>query len=261
MTEQSSDFKLPAVILAGAPADAETAAKYGIDSRAAIPVAGKMMAEYIVEALCQSSHIADVTVVGNIDCAGVTRTIPPGNSLIENLVAGVKASSPEDDGQLVLVATSDIPLITSQAIDDLIGRCTDPNVDFYYPIIPKEANEKRFPEMKRTYAKLAEGTFTGGNIMLMKSGFVTRNADVIRDVFSARKSVIRLAKMIGFSTLVRAVIAQTIWPGAINLPLLERTAGRILNARVKAVQTPFAEIGADVDDAEQIKFAEAALRK
>ena len=245
-------------MLAGGKANPEIAAKYGVSNQAAVPIRGKMMAQYVVDALRGSSHVTDIMLVGNIECEGVTQTIPPGSSLIENLIAGVKACSDSTD-RLVLVSTADIPLVTKDAIDDLILRCDDPEIDFYYPIISREVSEKRFPGMKRTYAKMAEGTFTGGNIVGMKSEFVTRNADLILDVFAARKSVLRLAGLIGFGTMIRAVIAQTIWPGALTLPLLERTAGRILNARVKAVQIPHAEIGADVDNAEHLEFVEKAL--
>jgi molybdopterin-guanine dinucleotide biosynthesis protein A len=257
----NNDLKFPAVILAGGAADPDMAEKYSVENRAAVPIAGKMMIQYIADALSASRYVTDVHVVGNIKCEGASVIVPPTGSLIENLIAGVKSCSGDSPDRLVLVATSDIPLITSAAVDDLIERCNEPGTDFFYPVITKEANEKRFPGMKRTYARLAEGTFTGGNIMVMRSGFVMQNADLIRNIFDARKSVIKLAGLIGFPTLMRAVIAQTVWPGAAGLPVLEKTVGRMLNARIKAVQTPYPEIGADVDKMEHIAFAEAALRR
>lgn len=255
-----SNTKFPAVVLAGGEADPDMVAKYAIRNRAALPLAGKQMIEYVVDALTGSPAVTEVHVVGNIECKGATKIIPPAATLIENLIEGIKSCSADDPNQLVLVATSDIPLITSEAINDLAERCTDTDIDFFYPIITKESNEKRFPGMKRTYARLAEGTFTGGNVMVMRSGFVIQNADTIRSVFDARKSVARLAGLIGLPILLRAVVAQTVWAGAINIPSIERTIGRMLHAKVKAVTTPFAEIGADVDKVEHVAFAETALR-
>jgi len=259
-SDSSPKTTLPAVILAGGVADPEMAAKYSIENRAEVPIAGKMMLRYVFDAIRASTHIDDIYVVGNIKCDAATKIIPPGQSLLDNLIAGVKACSSDASDRLVMVSTSDIPFVSTEAIDDLISRCTDPDIDFYYPVIPREACEKRFPGMKRTYARLAEGTFTGGNIMLMRSGFVLKNADLINKVFSARKSVLRLAGLIGLPTMLRAIIAQVFMPKALDLLTLEKTVGRIINARVKAVPIHYAEIGSDVDDLAQVEFAESVLK-
>ena len=249
-----SEVKLLAVVLAGAPAEPELEAKYSVKYRAEVPVAGKTMITHVLDALKASPRVGDICVVGNIQCEGVSQIVPPADSLMENLIAGMKACG--SDGH-VLVATSDIPLITSEAVDDFIERCGNLDADFYYPVILKEANEKRFPGMKRTYARLAEGTFTGGNIMVINARLITDNTDQIREIVAARKSVAKLARLIGLGVLIRIVIAQVLWAKAVNLPLLEKTIGRILNAKVKAIQTPYAEIGADVDDLTQLEAVEA----
>ncbi|MHB0912785.1 MAG: NTP transferase domain-containing protein [Armatimonadota bacterium] len=242
--------KLPAAVLAGAPATPEIAQKYGITAWAAVPIAGKPMLQHVVDALDDAGSVGEVHVVGNFPGA-----IPPRGSLVENLVAGVEACG--TDG-LVLVATSDIPFLTPEAVDDFLARCEE-DADFYYAIVPKEACLARFPKMRRTYVRLAEGTFTGGNLFALRAGFVRENAGLIREVFAARKKPLKLAKIIGLSVLARAVLAQTIWPGALNIRALEATVGRILHAKLTAVPTPYAEIGADVDDEAGIHIAETIL--
>ena len=129
----------------------------------------------------------------------------------------------------------------------------------YYSIISREANERRFPGARRTYARLAEGTFTGGNVVVVSARLIMENAGLIRKMADARKSVLQLARLIGLRILLRAVIAQVLWAKAVNLALLEGTLGRVLGAKVKAVQTPFAEIGADVDDIEQLETVQSAM--
>jgi GTP:adenosylcobinamide-phosphate guanylyltransferase len=250
--------EIPAVVLAGAPAEPELKERYSIENRAEVPIAGKQMIRYVLDALVASPHVGGICVVGDIQCEGVDRIVPSAGGLVENLIAGVKACG--EGEQRVLVVTSDIPMLTSEAVEDFIARCAETDADFYYSIIRKETAEKRFPGMKRTYARLAEGTFTGGNIFLVSRGCILENADLIREVMAARKSVPRLARIIGLGFLVRALIAQVIWAKALNLPGGERTVGRVFRMRIKAVETPYAEIGADVDKPEHIEFAERAMR-
>lgn len=249
------DSGVPAVVLAGAPMDSDLQAEYPLKFRAEIAVAGKPMLQHVIDALRASSHVTNIRVVGEIQCEGSEETIPSAGGLMENLAAGLEAS--EEDR--ILVVTSDIPMLTPEAVDDFLIRCGDFSADFYYPIIPKEACEDRFPGMRRTCVRLAEGTFTGGNLMLVNRRFLLENMDGIREAIAARKSVFQLARLVGFSVLVRMIIAQLILPGALRLDLLERTVGRILKGNMRAVRTPFPEIGSDVDNLEQIRHAEAYL--
>ena len=249
-------MRIPAVILAGAPADPELQAKYSVKNRAEVPIAGKPMVQYVVDALRNSANVGNTCLVGDIHCEGADKTIPSAGSMVDNLVAGAQAC----DGGNVLICTSDIPMLTAEAVDDFIGRCGDLTADLYYAVIPKDAAEARFPGMRRTYVRLAEGTFTGGNMFIMRSEFLRANADTLRRVFQVRKKPIKLAGLIGVGVLIRTVIAQKIWAGAINLRLLEKTAGRVLNAELAAIQTRYAEIGADADDIGQIEYFEAMVK-
>lgn len=259
MTDIATDIRLPALVLAGAPADAEMAGKYAVKNRAEVPIAGKPMIQHVLDALKASSHVMNTCVIGDISCSGAGRIIPTAGKMMDNLLAGMRACGDEGTKGLVLVVTSDIPLITSEAIDYFIAACAREDADFYYPVISKESSEARFPGVKRTYAKLAEGTFTGGNIMAMGSRFVIENEDVLRGAMAARKSVPRLAGLIGVGTLIRAIIAQTVYPKALSIRDLEAAAGRVLHARLKAIQVPYPEIGADVDTIEQLESMERLI--
>jgi len=247
---------IPAVILAGAPADPELQAKYSVKNRAEVPIAGKPMVRHVVEALMGSSDVGDICLIGDIQCEGADKIIPSAGSMIDNLVAGVNAC----EGEHVLISTSDIPMLTADAVSDFIERCGDLSADLYYAVIPREACEERFPGMRRTYVRLAEGTFTGGNMVIISSEFVRKNSEYLRQVFQARKKPLALARLIGLGVLIRAAIAQKVWAGAVNLRLLEETAGRVLNADLKAVVTQYAEIGSDADDLGQIEYFEAMVK-
>jgi GTP:adenosylcobinamide-phosphate guanylyltransferase len=241
--------RIPAVVLAGAPAEPDMAARYAVEYRADIPIAGRTMLRRVVDALVASPSVEGIYVIGRTDPGGVSM-IEPRESLIENLIAGVGAVSSDSH---VLVVTSDIPMVTDAAITGFIGQCGDMSADLYYPIIPKDVNDRRFPGMHRTYVRLAEGTFTGGNAFLLSRRFVTENADVLRETVRVRKQPMKMARIIGIGVLIRAVIAQKVWPGAIGLRQLERAVGRILKCTVKALPVPYPELGADVDSLEHVE--------
>lgn len=247
---------LPAVVLAGAPAEPDMAEMHRIANRAELPIAGRTMIRRIVDALTASQNVGQIVVIGDGKCAGDLKRIESRGSLIDNLIGGAEACPGADR---ILVCTSDIPAVTADTIDDFVGRCTDPDADLFYPIVTREDSERRFPGVKRTYAKLAEGTFTGGNIMLFSRRFILRNGETIRSVTQNRKSVAGLARLLGVGVLLRVIIAQAVWPGAITIGDLEKVAGRILGARIRAVITPMAEIAADVDNLEQAADIERCM--
>jgi len=252
----SPNGSLPAIVLAGAPAEPDMAEMHGIVNRADLPIAGRTMIQRIVDALIASANVGEIVVIGDAACSGDLKRIESRGSLIDNLIAGAETCA---EAARMLVCTSDIPAATAETIDDFVGRCADYDADFFYPIVTKEDSERRFPGVKRTYAKMAEGTFTGGNIMLFSRRFILENGDTIRSVAQNRKSILGLARLLGIGVLLRVVLAQAVWPGAITLADLEKVAGRILGAQIKAVTTPMAEIAADVDNLEQAADIERCM--
>jgi len=247
--------RVPAVVLAGARAEPEMASRYSVEYRSDIVLAGRTMLEHVVDALSASPVVGEIYVVGHTAPAGV-RVIPPRENLIENLIAGFEAI-PSDCH--VLVVTSDIPMLTAEAVTGFVRQCGDLDVDFFYSIVPKMLCKEKFPGMHRTYVRLAEGEFTGGNAFIMRHSFVTQNAETLQAALRFRKQPLKLAMLIGLGTLLRALIAQKIWAGAITINQVERAAGRVLKCRVKAVPVPYPELGADVDSVEHAESIEKML--
>jgi molybdopterin-guanine dinucleotide biosynthesis protein A len=255
----SSPSKVDAVILAGGPGFAPEGAATGTAvPRAMIPVAGKSMLQWEVDAMRRSQVISRICAVGDCRADGLDEVIPSTDTFVGNMLAGVTRAR-ENGAESVLIATCDIPLITEDGVRDFIERAQGLNAEFCYPIISKEDCVAKYPEMRRTYLKLKEGTFSGGNMMLVSVDFVVRNRELISQAYEARKKVFRLAGMIGWGVLARVLIAQALKPSAIDLPRLESAVSRLLQGKVRAVITPFAEIGEDVDNPEDLAVVERAL--
>jgi GTP:adenosylcobinamide-phosphate guanylyltransferase len=246
-------MKINVVILAGAPAGAEMVSEGENISRAMIKLGDKTMLAWVVDALKGASSVGKIVAVGDVAADGIDQIIKPGESLIENIKRGIDALGDCDN---VLIVTSDIPLLTPEAVDDFIERAVPLDADLAYPIITKESCDERYPEFKRTYLKTAEGMFTGGNIMLVRPDFVEKNWQAIMNAYSARKKVVQLARMIGIGALIRVLVAQFV-PQVLKITLLEKAAGRMLDAKVAAVISSYPEIGEDVDKASDVE----AMRK
>lgn len=160
-------MKVDAVILAGAPNDGQLKNVDQSKWEASIPIQGKPMVTYVIEALQQSALIAEIVVVGPLELQEIIPSqvtfVEAADSLPDNVFRALDVLKKKNN---ILLVTSDIPFVHSEAIDDFIVRCGELDGDVYYPLISKEANQQHFPEAVRTYFTLKEGVFTGGNILL-----------------------------------------------------------------------------------------------
>lgn len=243
--------QIDAIIMAGAPAGELHPDDPSI-SRAMIPLGEKTMIQWVVDALRGSDSVGRVIAIGHVSADRLDEVVEPGDSLVGNLKLGLQALGGVDPA---LVVSCDIPMLTSEAVEDFLSRAAAANADMAYPIIPK-AYCKKHPELKRTYLKTGDGTFTGGNMMLVRPEFFARNWDAIEDAYAARKQIGRLARNIGLGVLARVLIGQAL-PFVLRVSALERAVSRMLGGKVTAVVTAYPEIGEDVDKVSDL----AAVRK
>ncbi len=245
-----------AVILAGAPAEPDMVEDGENISRAMVRIGSKTMLQWIVDALKSASTIGKIVVVGDVEADGVSLVVQSSSGFLENLMQGVLSCGHENP---VLVMSSDIPLITAEAVDDFVGRALATEADMCYPIITRESCEDKYPGLKRTCLKTKEGTFTGGNIMLVSPAFLRRNEQQIANAYAARKKPFALARIIGVGVLMRAILSQLFFPGLLSVSMLERVVSRMLRGQVLAIQTDYPEIGEDVDKASDLEAVRAFL--
>ena len=246
--------KFDAIILAGAPAGAELSSDPAI-SRAMVPIGDKTMLQWVVDALRGSEQVGRIIAVGEVSADGLDGIVQPGEDLVSNIRLGVEALDTTDS---VLIVSSDIPLLTAEAVGDFLDRAGSLGVDLAYPIIPKAHCRAKYPQLKRTYLKTADGVFTGGNLMLVKPSFISDHWQSIAEAYAARKHVPRLARMIGIGVLLRVIVAQFV-PGVLRVRLLERAASRVLGASFAAVVSAYPEIGEDVDKPSDLEAVRAIL--
>lgn len=211
---------------------------------ALIPIGKKSMVEYVVDALCESERVDRIVVVGPVRELGgrfvnkKIRVVEARESIVDNVMQGL-AYLPGTSR--VLVVTSDIPLLNSRAVDNFLAQCDEEDVDLFYPVVPREAVEKRYARSKRTYVNLKEGVFTGGNVFLLNPAVVLRCLPKGQELVNARKSPLKLCRLVGLMFLVKYLLRS------VTLEEAQRKVSRLLGIRGKVVISTDPELGLDVD--------------
>ena len=241
-----------AVVLGGGDAGDPFPARHGVPVKALIDVMGRPMGQYVLEALRDSGCVNRVAYVGPLTPgmrALVNEELQDTGTLLGNLEVGVRALGPQGR---VLVVTADVPLMTGEMLRDVL-LCA-PDAALVYPVVRREACEAAFPGVKRTYARLRDGTFTGGNVFLLDPRLVERFLPRIRQLFALRKQPLALARLIGWPVLFKLLA------GRLTIAELEGRVGAMLDVPVAALVTPHAPIGADVDKPEDLELVRTRLR-
>lgn len=256
-----TDSPLNVVVLAGGRNSAAMESATGATNRAMIELDGETMLSRVVNALCAAEMASDIFVVGDVPADRRYAVVAGGETLLENLFAGLRAANADGKECPTLVSTSDIPFLTAASVDFFLRESLAARGDFCYPIIPIALCRDHFPEMKRTTLKLREGVFTGGNMMVLNAKFLFAHEATITRAFAARKSVFKIGRMLGYGLLARIIAAQVIAPRLLTVPSLEAGVSRLIGGGclARAIVTPYAEVGTDIDHPEDIAVANRVL--
>jgi len=233
-----------AVVLAGTGKESELTRQEQVDNKAFIQLNGRPLLTFVLDALRGTPEVGRIAVVGPphrvAQLAGqeTVLAVPEAGGIPENILAGYLALRPE---RHFLIVSADIPLLSPAALDDFLEQAQPFLLDFYYPIVRREDSERRFPDAVRTYARLREGVFTGGNVFLLNPVKVEEAMPRLRRFIALRKSPARLAGELGFSFVIKLLTRS------LSVAELERRLPELLGLSGRAVISRFAEIGADVD--------------
>lgn len=225
------------VILAGGKCSDELRAVTNVEHRADIVLAGRPIAQIVLEA---TRPFGEAIIVGGPKGLA-KRRVEAGANFCDSLRNGLREVATDK----FLLVTVDLPCLTSEGLQDFVAHC-DQSAGLNFPVVRKEDCERMFPGMKRTTLKLREGTFTGGNVALMDTAMMRQALPVMERAYAMRKQPLRLAQIVGFGTLFRVVLGQA-FPATLPLSCLEGSVGRFLGVSVHAVVSRFPELGADLD--------------
>lgn len=230
-------------------------------SKALLDVAGKPMAQWILDALGGAKHIQRVVVVGLDESSGLTcekelHFIPNQGSMVANIRGGTQKLTELDPGaKYVMVVSSDIPAITSEMVDWTIDSAMETKHDMYYNVVPRAEMEKRYPGSKRTYTKLKGLELSGGDMNVVATWTVTAKDGLWNRLEEARKSPLKTFALVGLDTFLLILFRRLDLDGA------AKQVSKRLGIACRAILCPYAEIAMDVDKSHQLEILQADLAK
>jgi GTP:adenosylcobinamide-phosphate guanylyltransferase len=247
---------ITAVVLAGGPPDDVARLEPSAPNKAFVRIGGVTMLERTLRALRAARSIDRIIVVApqssqeHPALALADERRNDGDKIRTSLRNGL-AGLPGDD--LVLVSTSDLPLLTAASVDDFVARARAVDADLGYGCLERSVHEAAFPEVPHTWARLRDGTFCGGGFIAIKPRVVPELERFIERLGGARKNVFRLAKLFGWDMLARFAI------GRLSIANAEARASHLLHARVRAIASPYPETAVNVDRVSDVALAEKLL--
>jgi GTP:adenosylcobinamide-phosphate guanylyltransferase len=249
---------ITAVVLAGGPHDELAAKTPGAPNKAFVAIGGIALVERTLRALRSSASIERIIVVAPQSVHGhpalslATECRPDGARISDSLRSGLEGLPPDAD---VLVSTSDLPVLTAESIDDFIFRASEKNADLTYGCLEKRTHLAKYPNVPHTWARLRDGTYCGTGFITMRPRVLPSLDRFIEQLGHARKNPLHLAKLFGWDVLLRFATRR------LSIGDAEQRASRILGAPVRAVVSPYAEIGVNVDRVSDIALAETLVRE
>lgn len=250
-----------AVVLAGSPPDrADPLATWkGVAKKSLIPVAGKTMVRWVVDALHGSGRIGTVVLVGlgpedGERFAGPVVYTPGGGSLLDNVLEGLdRVQALDPQAEKAVACSADIPLITPEVVRYFVAACEETDHDLYYAIVEEQVMEAQFPGSGRTFVPLKEGRFAGGDIYMVRIRAARANEPLARQLLEERKNYLAQVRLIGIIPLIKFLLRR------LDIPEAERIAGRALRVSGRAIPSRYAELGMDADKPHQLQMIEEVL--
>lgn len=244
---------MDALVLAGGPHDELAAHTPGAPNKAFVEINGLTLVERTLRALRSSASIGRIVVVAPPASHGSTALLladevrPDGVRIRDSLRSGLAGADPNAD---LLVSASDLPVLTPQAIDDFVNRAHAANADLTYGCLEKSTHMAAFPEAPHTWAHLRDGDYCGTGFITMKPRVWPALEGVIERLGEARKNPLKLASIFGWRILWRYALRR------LTIAHAEDRASYVIGAPVRAVISPYAEIGINVDRRSDIALAE-----
>jgi hypothetical protein len=115
--------------------------------------------------------------------------------------------------------------------------------------------EKRFPESRRTYVRLKDEFYCGGDANAIRKEIARKDNPFTTRLIEARKNPVRQAGLVGFGTLVQLLL------GRLSVEKAAAALCKRMGITGQAIRCPYAEMGMDVDKPFQYEIVRADLEK
>lgn len=241
------------LVLAGSSKE-DWVEKYGVKSKLELPVGGdKPLIVHTWDSVKGAGFPAIIaTDPWLADKYHLDPHVDATSDIVQTLVNAAQKLSTE----YILIISADMPFVTSESVKQLIAESeAGGDRDIYVLIVPKEGVEKLVPGAPRTYVKIREGYFKLANGVLLRKSVFLREAHLADDLLGNRKNPLRIASILGFGTIIRAVT------GTLDVPYIWKMIETKFHVKAFPVFTSRAEFGFDIDKEEHYTKTLELLQK
>ena len=230
--------------------------------KALMPISGKPMLQWVLDTVAATVRIENVVIIGLTADHGLycgSKSVHYMNStgsIFDNARAGCsRVLELNPRSSRTLWVSADLPLVTPAMLNWFVDRTMESDHELYYQIIEQNLMESRFPACKRSYTRLKGKTVCGGDISIINPNIAADAHPAFGKISAARKSVAKQAALVGLWPLLLLLTQQ----------LTSDHAAAIIRKRLGLngifINTPYPEMGMDVDKPEQYEIARRELNR
>lgn len=210
----------------------------GVERKAIIPVNGKPMIDYVLDALSAAKlktpfHVSGFGAEYDQRLAQSLSAPGPAGSAYAALTDGISFPC--------LVTTCDHPLLTQEMLDSFISGAKESGADFCVGFAEKSVIQPAYPDVKRTYWNFSDRPVSGCNLFYIANEKGLAVIEFWKQAQHLRKQPIKLAKTIAWGLLFKYLL------GRLTLTAAFSYVSKRLDITAAPILIPIAEAAIDVD--------------
>ena len=236
-----------AAITAGGRVEGEFARALGTTVKALAPIGGSTPLEAAIS-VARAAGASRVVVIGGDEVrerAGslADDVIAESADGRENLRRAIGTSA---DVPFLLLA-SDMPFLRDDAVRAFVERARE--TDLALPLASADAYERAYPGAPPHTTRIGRERIANGSLVYFGAGVAPRVLDVSERFFAARKSLVRMAMLLGPALLARFVTRT------LTIDHIEARAARLFGIRARAIRDGDPCLCFDIDTIEDYRYA------
>lgn len=236
-----------AAITAGGRADDPFARELGVTTKALASVSDITMLDRAIDA-ARATGARRIVIIGGAavraHCGSrVDDVIDESDDGRENIRRAMAYGTNEP----LLLSSSDMPFVTPSAMAEFVERARD--CDLALPLAEADAYESTYPGAPPHVTRLGRDRIANGNVVYFGAGVAPRALDASQQFFDARKSLVRMAVLLGPALLLRFATRR------LRVAHVEARGSELLDCTVRAIRGASPTLCFDVDSIADYRYA------
>jgi len=263
-----SDIPYPVLVLCGSDPNRRELMKAHdpqglLPSKALLPMAGKRVLDWQLEAMVKSPNISEIYLIGlspkeyPSDLALKYIQFDKDSSILEKIKHGSSFLQKINPGlDHIVICSGDAPGLTTRSIDqffDFLRQNLD--ADLLLGAVPEEITLKFFPDHRRVIGKFKDQSVYPGEMHAFRHEIISIIEDeihqmtLLRRQFDRQKDTSKLIPLLSYLSkrpnLWWLIIKYLL--GLLSIPELESVLSRVYDLKMKAIIIPDPGFGMDLD--------------